>query len=248
MRNCLDQVHANEQGVVSGHDPPSVHRMRVGLRRLRSAVDLFAKVIPPTQVFVMNCDRLPHLRGRNRNFCSVVKVLRTLTMPVDIGPGSQRRKCDTPRSFSPRSLLSGPCGTTSKRLVHFRMILGWRNDAVFAGQLLKSLPASRPKQPQGGVRTWISRVAPGRGSPEVEEAVDAVQPSVATGLMRPRKWGALPGWVCATSSCCWKRATQARRGAAGNWSVGASRGSPCRWLIAGRPVGWAAGDSAAETA
>ncbi|MFM0632433.1 hypothetical protein PQR41_42150, partial [Paraburkholderia xenovorans] len=25
-RNCLDQVHANERGVVSGHDPSSVHQ------------------------------------------------------------------------------------------------------------------------------------------------------------------------------------------------------------------------------
>ncbi|RZF26397.1 CYTH and CHAD domain-containing protein [Paraburkholderia sp. UYCP14C] len=46
-RNCLAQVHANERGVVSGHDPSSVHQMRVGLRRLRSALDLFDKVIPP---------------------------------------------------------------------------------------------------------------------------------------------------------------------------------------------------------
>ena len=40
-RNCLAQVHGNERGVVSGHDPSSVHQMRVGLRRLRSAIDLF---------------------------------------------------------------------------------------------------------------------------------------------------------------------------------------------------------------
>jgi inorganic triphosphatase YgiF len=45
-RNCLDQVHANERGVASGHNPSSVHQMRVGLRRLRSALGLFAKVIP----------------------------------------------------------------------------------------------------------------------------------------------------------------------------------------------------------
>lgn len=44
--NCLEQVHANERGVVSGHDPSSVHQMRVGLRRLRSALDLFDKIIP----------------------------------------------------------------------------------------------------------------------------------------------------------------------------------------------------------
>lgn len=46
LRNCLDQVHANARGVVSGHDPSCVHQMRVGLRRLRSALDLFAKVLP----------------------------------------------------------------------------------------------------------------------------------------------------------------------------------------------------------
>ncbi|MGF6367308.1 triphosphatase [Paraburkholderia sp. RAU6.4a] len=51
VRNCLDQVHANERGVVSGHDPSSVHQMRVGLRRLRSALDLFAKVIPASSGF-----------------------------------------------------------------------------------------------------------------------------------------------------------------------------------------------------
>ena len=45
-RNCLDQVHANERGVVTGHDPSSIHQLRVGLRRLRSALGLFADVIP----------------------------------------------------------------------------------------------------------------------------------------------------------------------------------------------------------
>ncbi|SAK67896.1 CHAD domain-containing protein [Caballeronia ptereochthonis] len=44
-KNCLAQVHGNERGVVSGHDPSSVHQMRVGLRRLRSALNLFANVI-----------------------------------------------------------------------------------------------------------------------------------------------------------------------------------------------------------
>ncbi|AOJ90755.1 metal-chelation protein CHAD [Burkholderia sp. MSMB0856] len=45
-RNCLDQVNANERGVASGHDPSCVHQMRVGLRRLRSALDLFGKAVP----------------------------------------------------------------------------------------------------------------------------------------------------------------------------------------------------------
>jgi inorganic triphosphatase YgiF len=44
-RNCLAQVHGNERGVLSGHDPDSVHQMRVGLRRLRSAFDLLQRLI-----------------------------------------------------------------------------------------------------------------------------------------------------------------------------------------------------------
>ncbi|MFD2271761.1 CHAD domain-containing protein [Undibacterium arcticum] len=44
--NCLTQVQGNETGVAQGSDPESVHQMRVGLRRLRSALGLFAQVAP----------------------------------------------------------------------------------------------------------------------------------------------------------------------------------------------------------
>jgi triphosphatase len=49
-QNCLAQIHGNERGVVSGHDPSNVHQMRVGLRRLRSAFDLFEDLMtsPPS--------------------------------------------------------------------------------------------------------------------------------------------------------------------------------------------------------
>lgn len=48
--NCLAQIRGNERGVVSGHAASSVHQMRVGLRRLRSAFDLFEAVAstPPS--------------------------------------------------------------------------------------------------------------------------------------------------------------------------------------------------------
>jgi len=44
--NCLAQLQGNEAGVAQGTDPESVHQMRVGLRRLRSALGLFGKVAP----------------------------------------------------------------------------------------------------------------------------------------------------------------------------------------------------------
>jgi triphosphatase len=44
--NCLAQVQGNEAGITRGSDPESVHQMRVGMRRLRSALRLFGDVAP----------------------------------------------------------------------------------------------------------------------------------------------------------------------------------------------------------
>jgi inorganic triphosphatase YgiF len=46
VSNCAAQMQDNESGVVRTNDPESVHQMRVGLRRLRSALGLFAKWAP----------------------------------------------------------------------------------------------------------------------------------------------------------------------------------------------------------
>jgi len=39
--SCLEQIHANEEGVARFHDVESLHQMRVGLRRLRAALGMF---------------------------------------------------------------------------------------------------------------------------------------------------------------------------------------------------------------
>lgn len=46
VSNCLRQMQDNEIGVARGNDPESIHQMRVGMRRLRSALRLFAPWIP----------------------------------------------------------------------------------------------------------------------------------------------------------------------------------------------------------
>jgi len=46
VSNCLRQMQDNEVGVAQGIDPESIHQMRVGMRRLRSALRLFAPWIP----------------------------------------------------------------------------------------------------------------------------------------------------------------------------------------------------------
>lgn len=44
--SCLDQIQRNQRGVAEQTDPEFIHQMRVGLRRLRSALALFSTAVP----------------------------------------------------------------------------------------------------------------------------------------------------------------------------------------------------------
>ena len=46
---CFDQWLANQAAAIDGRDAEGVHQMRVGLRRLRSALSIFKKLIPKSQ-------------------------------------------------------------------------------------------------------------------------------------------------------------------------------------------------------
>jgi triphosphatase len=77
-QNCLAQVHGNERGVVSGHDPASVHQMRVGLRRLRSALDLFKDQIPAPESLQNELKWIANALGGARDW----EVLARSTLPA----------------------------------------------------------------------------------------------------------------------------------------------------------------------
>lgn len=47
---CLKHWAANEAAALDGSDPEGVHQMRVGLRRFRSALAVFGKLLPETQL------------------------------------------------------------------------------------------------------------------------------------------------------------------------------------------------------
>ena len=49
---CLMQLQRNEAGVIAGRDPEFVHQARVAIRRLRSALKVFAPVLAPAFVAV----------------------------------------------------------------------------------------------------------------------------------------------------------------------------------------------------
>jgi triphosphatase len=43
---CIDQIRGNIPAILESNDPEGVHQMRVGLRRLRSALRVFGKILP----------------------------------------------------------------------------------------------------------------------------------------------------------------------------------------------------------
>ena len=49
LRHCLAHALANERTAVDGRNPEGVHQLRVALRRLRSALTVFAPLLPPEQ-------------------------------------------------------------------------------------------------------------------------------------------------------------------------------------------------------
>ncbi|MDQ1831738.1 CHAD domain-containing protein [Massilia scottii] len=77
VRNCLDQIEANESGVIKYHDVESLHQMRVGLRRLRSALGMFDEVLSLPVALRQELDWLVSQLGPARDW----DVLAGSTLP-----------------------------------------------------------------------------------------------------------------------------------------------------------------------
>lgn len=82
LRSCLRQIAANMEAVRQGPDPEGPHQLRVGLRRLRSALGVFKRVLEP----VSRARLVEEIRWLSR----IVGDLRDLDVLVDeiIGPCS----------------------------------------------------------------------------------------------------------------------------------------------------------------
>ncbi len=76
LLNCLHQIEGNADGVVHGHDPESVHQMRVGVRRLKSALILFKKVIQLPEPLQNDLTHITHALGEARDW----EVLRDTSL------------------------------------------------------------------------------------------------------------------------------------------------------------------------
>ncbi|NML60751.1 CHAD domain-containing protein [Massilia sp. RP-1-19] len=76
--NCLAQIQANAAGVVHDYNGESLHQMRVGLRRLRSALDVFKDVVQLPAEIGQDVDWLAHELGNARDW----DVLAGSTLPL----------------------------------------------------------------------------------------------------------------------------------------------------------------------
>ncbi|WP_343732195.1 CHAD domain-containing protein [Duganella sp.] len=76
LGNCLEHIQRNEVAVVEGHDPETLHQMRVGVRRLRSALKLFSSVAPCPPALQEDIDWLGTQLGAARDW----DVLLTSTL------------------------------------------------------------------------------------------------------------------------------------------------------------------------
>ena len=67
MGNCMTHMQGNEQGVMGSNDPESVHQMRIGMRRLRSALRLFDEWVPLPEALQGELDWLAGELGAARD-------------------------------------------------------------------------------------------------------------------------------------------------------------------------------------
>lgn len=81
LSNCLEQIQGNEEGVLHSDAAESVHQMRVGLRRLRSALKLFGKLAPCPAALQDDIAWLGNALGAARDW----EVLRDSTLPQVAG-------------------------------------------------------------------------------------------------------------------------------------------------------------------
>lgn len=68
LGNCLEHIQHNEVAVVEGQDPETLHQMRVGVRRLRSALKLFETSAPCPPALLEDVDWLGKELGAARDW------------------------------------------------------------------------------------------------------------------------------------------------------------------------------------
>jgi CHAD domain-containing protein len=90
LRNCLEQMQANEQGVLAG-EAESLHQMRVGLRRLRAAMAMVRGLVELPEPLAADVEWLAGELGDARNWdVFIASLLPGLPLPEEHKPAMAR--------------------------------------------------------------------------------------------------------------------------------------------------------------
>ncbi|MGE4480299.1 CHAD domain-containing protein [Acidocella sp.] len=132
---CLRQFRANLPAFFEGDEVGAVHQMRVAMRRLRSALGLFNRVLPTPEFLTLReeAKRLASTMGEARNWDVFIAMLRAgpaAAFPAETGFAALEAQCAVHRAAGyqlVRALLEDPATTRFLLTAEaFATRRGWR--------------------------------------------------------------------------------------------------------------------------
>lgn len=85
LRNCMQQIQANEQEVATARSPENLHQMRVGFRRLRAALQAFSGAVPAPDDWLEELRWIAGQLGAARDADVLAEVTLPSIAPVATG-------------------------------------------------------------------------------------------------------------------------------------------------------------------
>jgi inorganic triphosphatase YgiF len=147
---CLAQIAGNEEAAIAGRDPEGVHQLRVGLRRLRSALAFFGDVLPERQRDALRAETgsLARELGAARDldvFADAWLAPLRAARPDDAALAQLEAQVRSERAAEAERVRSLLCSVRFPRLVlEVRRWLArraWREQTLSAGSARLFLPA-----------------------------------------------------------------------------------------------------------
>ncbi|MGJ7916036.1 CHAD domain-containing protein [Massilia sp. LXY-6] len=155
LRNCLEQMQANEQGVLSG-EVESLHQMRVGLRRLRAAMAMVRGMVQLPPPLAADVEWLAGELGDARNWDVFIEsLLPGLPLPEEHKPALARvAVAAREEAERHRARVRGAVG--SPRYTGLMLGLG----AWIAGQGWKQADSIPEGAPADALKQKVAKAAP----------------------------------------------------------------------------------------
>jgi len=151
MANCLQQMQANERGVVAG-DPESLHQMRVGLRRLRAALAMVRDMMQLPEAAAAGIEWLAGELGDARNWdVFIASVLPELPLHEEHQPSlariqvAAREEAERHRSKVKSAVGSARYTTLMLALGGWIAGEGWRQAALPSDPLARKVAKAAPQ-------------------------------------------------------------------------------------------------------